>query len=429
VPVKQTFGGHGWLARVGGGYDYQFTSRIVAGAFADFDFSELEGTIQDGFFTRSSSIKQEWSWAAGARVGLLATPEILTYVNAGFSSAHFSSGSMVTAAAAVALPPAGAPTGIVTPDFTQNGWFFGGGVEAALGSGWFWRNEYRVAYYDSHKIPQPNTGTLFATQRFNDIDFKPTVQTFTTQVVYKFGPGRNVAPEPRARGPVAVRWTGLHVDAGVGYGLWTADVTTSSIPQSLGEAPIVIPQRYGGKGWLGRIGGGYDYQFGGRFVAGAFADFDMSSLKGTVADPAIPLAGSIKQQWAWAAGGRAGVLATPDILFYADGGYTSAHFSAASMIDPSGLKLGGTWNTPAFTQSGWFVGGGTEYAMNWFVPGLFVRTEYRYADYGTQTLTNTVAGAPVPSGVGPLSQLNNINFKPRVQTITTELIYRFNWGR
>jgi outer membrane immunogenic protein len=91
-------------------------------------------------------------------------------------------------------------------------------------------------------------------------------------------------------------------------------VTTTAIPASLGEAPIAVAQRYGGKGWLGRIGGGYDYQFAPRVVAGAFADFDFASLKGTVGDDAIPLAGDIRQQWSWAAGGRAGVLITPDIL-------------------------------------------------------------------------------------------------------------------
>jgi outer membrane immunogenic protein len=98
------------------------------------------------------------------------------------------------------------------------------------------------------------------------------------------------------------------------------------------------------------------------------------------------------------------------------------------MTDPSGLNLAGVWTTPSFTRGGWFVGGGTEYAVTWLAPGFFVRSEYRYADYGTQSLTDVVNGPPVAIFPGLISQLNNINFKPVVQTITTQLVYKFNWG-
>src|SRR6185295_9931833 len=96
------------------------------------------------------------------------------------------------------------------------------------------------------------------------------------------------------------------------------------------------------------------------------ADFDFSNIKGTIQDPDIGVAGSIKQKSAWAAGGRAGWLVTPAILSYANVGYSNAHFSSAAMIDsgfgfaPAGLR------TPSFNASGWFVGGGTEAALNSF---------------------------------------------------------------
>jgi outer membrane immunogenic protein len=219
LPRKQIFGGKGWVGRVGGGYDHQFNARIVAGVFADFDFSSLEGTIQDGFFNQSAVIKQRWSGAAGARVGWLATPNILTYVNAGFSRARFSSGTMVFDAITLGPPPAGAPVGFVTPAFSLNGWFIGGGIETAIGSGWFWRNEYRMAYYADHRIPDLNASAPTPTPRFNDINFKPWVQTFTTQIVYKFDSGQRPVPSAPPSATVASRWTGLYVDGGVGYGL------------------------------------------------------------------------------------------------------------------------------------------------------------------------------------------------------------------
>jgi outer membrane immunogenic protein len=427
LPQVQRQGGQGPVGRLGGGFDYQFNSRIVAGVFADFDFTDVKGTIQDSVVGLSADIRQTRSWSAGGRIGWLVTPEILTYVNVGYSSAHFSSSSMVGSRTGGAVAP-GAVSGYVTPAFTKSGWMLGGGVETALSRGWFWRNEYRAAYYGNQAIQDLNSFSPNPTRRFNDINFKPQVHSFTTQIVYKFNSGSRAPFDsaPPARMPAS--WTGFHVDAGVGYGLWAADETTSAVPASLGEAQVLQPQRYGGKGWLGRFGGGFDYQFAPNFVAGVFSDFDVSSLKGTLSDSAAPVAGEIKQQWSWAVGARAGVLPTPDILIYLDGGYTNARFSSATMTDPSGglFFAAATGNTPAFTAAGWFVGGGTEYALTALANGLSWRTEYRYAEYGKQTLVTTVSGIPP---VVPVTQLNNINFEPAVQTVVTQLVYKFNGHR
>src|SRR5262249_41875532 len=41
----------------------------------------------------------------------------------------------------------------------------------------------------------------------------------------------------------------------------------------------------GGGGWLGRVGGGYDYQIAQRWGVGVLADYDFSSLKGGMTLP------------------------------------------------------------------------------------------------------------------------------------------------
>jgi outer membrane immunogenic protein len=74
--------------------------------------------------------------------------------------------------------------GLTTPAFTTDGWFIGGGVDAALGSGWFWRNEYRSARYDSQTVTDTSADPAALIR--NNINFKPTVQTVTTQLIYKF---------------------------------------------------------------------------------------------------------------------------------------------------------------------------------------------------------------------------------------------------
>src|SRR5580692_872617 len=56
-----------------------------------------------------------------------------------------------------------------------------------------------------------------------------------------------------------VSWTGCYVDGGIGYGLWNqkhyAEFDTPFTP----ESPTV---NTGGEGWLGRAGGGCDFQIG-----------------------------------------------------------------------------------------------------------------------------------------------------------------------
>src|SRR2546428_832134 len=86
--------------------------------------------------------------------------------------------------------------------------------------------------------------------------------------------------------------------------------------------------------------------------------------------------------------------------------------------------------TPAPSGKRWVVtaGGGME-AM--FAPGWFWRSEYRYADYGTVNLSDTAPGGPVVvvPGVGAFANpQSTITFHPIVQTIRSEIVYKFNWG-
>ena len=396
--VNQIQGGQGWLGLVGGGFDYQFSPNIVAGLFADVSISSLKGTIQDEGPFHAGDIKQTSAWAFGARAGWLLTPMVMSYVNGGYAGARFSGASMVTTFA-------GAPTASSTPAFTASGYFLGGGVEAAIAPGWFWRNEYRYAYYGSKVLPD-NSGA------FSSIYFKPTVQTVTTQLVYKFDPV-HIAPTYAPIPMITANWTGFYVSGGFGYGLWAADTTT--VNPATGACSLCSPQRQGGKGWLGVVGGGFDYQFASRFVAGVFADYNFSSLKGSIQDQNPATVGEIKQTDAWAAGVRLGWLVTPAMLTYANGGYSGAKFSGTTMVNEFNAAFSGT--TPGFTRSGWFVGGGAETtftALGLLGPGWFWRTEYRYASYNTQTIPDTPGQ-------------NSITFKPAVQTLTSQVIYKFNW--
>jgi outer membrane immunogenic protein len=399
VCETQVQGGKGWLGTIGAGYDYRFTPRIVAGLFGDASISSLKGTIQDIANGASGDIKETSFWAVGARGGWLVNPKTLTYWNAGYTAGRFSSTNLVTTAN-------GAATALSTPSFTASGWFLGGGLEISLSPSWFWRTEYRYAYYNSKTIAELPTG--------NGITFEPTVQTVTTQIVYKFNGRLPAAPYPGAP-KIATNWTGFYANAGGGYGIWAADSTLNTVGTS--SCISCTKQVQGGKGYLGLVGGGYDWQFSPAWVAGVFGDFAISSVKGTIQDIGNGVSGSIKETSSWAVGPRLGWLASPQTMTYINGGYTGAQFSGENLVLLGGGSSSVT--TPEFTASGWFVGGGVETTFDLFGMlgnGWFWRSEYRYSSYGNRSVTDFVGGAP----------LNDITFKPVVQTVTSSVIFKFN---
>jgi outer membrane immunogenic protein len=409
---NQVQGGKGWLGVVGIGYDFQFTPNIVAGVFGDFNFADLKGTIQDQDPYFAGETSEKWAWAAGARVGWLFTPDILAYVNGGYTSARFSSADMVTTFD-------NAPTGFSTADFTAHGWFIGGGTEMAmhsilglqLGPGWFWRNEYRYASYQNKTLPD----TSPAGGLNSDINFKPSVQTVTSQLVYKFntgGPVYPAAPLPPAN------WTGFYVNGGFGYGGWAADTTTVNpvVPGPCNVLNLCTVQVQGGKGWLGVAGAGFDFQVMPTVVIGVFGDYNFTNFAGTIQDQQPYFAADIKQKSAWAAGARAGWVVTPQILSYVNGGYTSARFSDSNMVTTF-VGASTPFGTSAFDAHGWFLGGGVDIDI---APNLFWRNEYRLARYSEVSIPDTAPGFPAGSA-------SDITFKPTVQTITTQLVYKFNW--
>jgi len=232
----------------------------------------------------------------------------------------------------------------------------------------------------------------------------------------------DLAARPYTKAPMmapAYSWTGFYIFGGIGGGLWDSDTTIRD--SVTGTNILGVNQKQGGDGWFGTVGAGYDWQFGGSWVAGILADGQFGSLKGTIQDQGNFTAGREKLRDTWAVGGRIGYLVAPNVLSYVNAGYSGSEWSGSSMTS---LFAGvpGVVTTPSFHRDGWFVGGGVENNLDIFgisAPGWFMKTEYRSAFYNRVTLPETFAGAPLGSAV---------TFKPFVQTISTSLVYRFNWG-
>lgn len=226
---------------------------------------------------------------------------------------------------------------------------------------------------------------------------------------------------PMAPPPVVTNWTGCYIDGGIGYGMYNQEsqsVNTAVVPTASG-----VPVTNGGRGWLGRLGGGCDYQFGSSWVIGAFADFDFMDLNGHFGDPFGPVTGNEKESSAWYAGGRLGYLISPTFLGYIDGGWTQTRFDAMSFNTAAAPALATGLGVAAHTYSGWFIGGGYEYALSGLIPlnGLYWRTEYRFAQYQSAGLPVIITATGAPIGVTE-------NMHKYTQTITSGLVWRFNFG-
>jgi len=225
----------------------------------------------------------------------------------------------------------------------------------------------------------------------------------------------------KAPAPVAplYNWTGFYIFGGAGGGLWNADSNVVTFP---GAVAITRDQRMGGSGWFGTVGIGYDWQFNGPWVAGVFGDGQFGDIRGSLSDPFSFTEGREKLRTSYAAGVRLGYLVAPKVLSYVNAGYSGSEWSGTTQSDlASGVAVS---TTPSFRRDGWFVGGGVENNLDIFgisAPGWFMKTEYRSAFYNRISLPETdVATGALNGGA--------ITFKPWVQTISTSLVYRFNWS-
>jgi outer membrane immunogenic protein len=222
---------------------------------------------------------------------------------------------------------------------------------------------------------------------------------------------RAIAPAPL---PVMASWTGCYVGAGGGYGMFDQrhrTVSTTGVALA-GEIDT------GGRGWFGTVQVGCDYQFADRFVFGVFGDYDWSGLKGNVTPSIGGVVGEEKLRDSWAVGGRLGYTVLPRLLAYVSGGYTEARFNSVSLVDVvTGGRSGITLDAQKY--KGWFIGTGYEYGLD-FIPGLYWKTEYRYASYREESpgIRFDTTGLLFGFERG----------RKDVQTIRSELVYRFNFG-
>jgi outer membrane immunogenic protein len=191
-----TAGGRGYFGTVQGGCDYQFSMaswQVVVGAFGDYDFASIKGQLNQPGTVLFGQEKLTDQWAVGGRIGVLVTPQLLTYFTAGYTEAKFGHVNFETIA--------GVPA-VLVPGFGTSwnsrwykGWFLGAGDEYALSflPGLFWKTEYRFSHLDRETnanffaansvVGPPNTPTGFS------VDSEKWVHTVRSELVYRFNWG------------------------------------------------------------------------------------------------------------------------------------------------------------------------------------------------------------------------------------------------
>jgi outer membrane immunogenic protein len=215
-------------------------------------------------------------------------------------------------------------------------------------------------------------------------------------------------------------WTGCYIGGGFGYGMWNQDNFLETDPGAVTLTPTFTT---GGRGWFGTGTFGCDYQVSSSIVIGAYGDYDFGDIKGQLGfpDPTLRLTGLVSgtesEKWAWGVGGRIGWLVTPTVLTYLSGGYTQAHFDSVTFASLSGPA---TFNLASQTYHGWFLGSGFDYAISFLPSGFYLRSEYRYSTYDGADLS--LASNTTGTTVGTA-----LDTKKFVQSVRSELIYRFNW--
>src|ERR1700688_4075639 len=99
-------------------------------------------------------------------------------------------------------------------------------------------------------------------------------------------PAPQVYKAPAVVAP-AYSWSGFYLNAGGGYGMWNADTQSFLLPS--GACLSCFVNTFGGRGYFGTGGGGFDYQVGGlgmgawnpMIVVGLMADYNFESFKGS----------------------------------------------------------------------------------------------------------------------------------------------------
>ena len=412
-------GGDGGFFSLGVGLDYQVNSRFVVGAFFDYDWSDLDTSLDASLsiggptLGAGADIEVEDMWSIGGRLGYLVSPSTMLFMTAGYSKADVSD---LTANAS----GLGSVTLARVGDF--DGYFIGGGAEMKITKAISIKGEYRYTDLDSEVITLL-PGTAPEINNFVTTKLDPDIQTARVSLNYRFGLGGDSGVEPEEPSAPMGSWTQFYLGIGGGYAFTNEELT-------LRDGPAVLPfgfnvgfDGFGGEGGALTIGGGYDYQFAPKFVAGLLIDYTMH---GADTDLDLNIGDAVTANVGFgldnelSIGGRLGYLVTPATLIYGSIGYSRIELDDARLsVNIDGLGSFGTRVASSGAIDGFFLGGGIETKIT---DNISLKLDYRYTNGDSEQITL------LPDVLPQANDFVRAEIDPDIQTVRMSLDYRFNFG-
>jgi opacity protein-like surface antigen len=431
----------GCLGGLQAGANWQ-TGRIVSGLEIDWSVTDIKAsasrvspTIDQGFATTSGTAATsghfDWLGSARARLGYLATPDILLYGTGGPAWSRYTRSTDLVDTDLFTPAVGGGFANQFSSQAVANwrfGWVAGAGAEFRLfNSNWLGRVEY--LHYDFG-----NSGSVSSSAGFG-VTPTPSLATsgaLTLDVVragvsYKFDPDRYAlgwtgaaasatpALSYKATAPIAVAWTwsGFYLGAHAGYG-WSRDpftnrTTSNGVPLSGVDA----------QGYVGGFQAGANWQSG-SVVGGLEIDLSGTGIKGsttnTTGGGATQATQSEKFDPLGSARARVGYLVTSDVLLYGTGGLGWSR-QATTTTTPGGTPANVV--TPNWLF-GWVAGAGVEARLgntNWLA-----RVEYLHYDFGDSgsSATANPLGVVVATSVVSSSHMTS-------DVVRAALSYKLDW--
>jgi outer membrane immunogenic protein len=218
----------------------------------------------------------------------------------------------------------------------------------------------------------------------------------------------------------ADEWTGLSLSAGGGYGMANNKLGIGTAPEldDVFNFDVVI-DGLGGQGGFFTIGAGYDHKVSNTLVVGAFIDYDFADIDTDLSlniggDDGLGISANLEIENQLSIGARAGLLLTPQTLFYAKVGYARVETTdlTASIAGERGVLAA------IGKLDGYFVGGGVETQLT---DGFSIKAEYRYTDLSKERIS-LLPGSGIDDFI-------DADLDTSIQSIRASLNYRFGHGR
>ncbi|MGP9821738.1 outer membrane protein [Salinarimonas sp. NSM] len=173
-------------------------------------------------------------------------------------------------------------------------------------------------------------------------------------------------------------WTGAYVGVHGGYGWTDTDwrLLDNAGPGACGECGTIVTG-FGADGFLAGLQGGYNWQLANGVVIGVEADLSFTWADGEGRWNAATRTAALDLDFLATLGPRIGYGADR-LLVYIEGGLALARGEYEHRNLTNGARF-----TSDETRTGWFVGGGVEYA---FAQNWSAKIEYNYVSFGDESV-------------------------------------------